>query len=464
MKKSFRLKVVAVFLVGTLLSMIILTFLSSVFLRPIFISNSKKNMESYAVQIDKCLMNNSDDVSSLLSEINMSYGITTHVTDENGKILHSYTKIKINNSLSGKYRKWINFYYEKDIDENYYFRERLDESDNIKKIIYVGKSTDGKFIIMNKSIKGIEQDIRIVSIFIIIMGVTVAVLGTAVWSIFTKSFTDNIKKMSEITQKMSELNFDEKINHKSNDEIGTLANSIDVLSDELKTSIEGLRDDVERRKRLIRDISHELKTPITTVKGYIENIQVLTQDDKKLKRYCEIAAEECDAIDELVEEMLEMSRLEGDGYVCDMEDVNALEISAIINNKLDNEFRSQKIDIGFDSAVIHCNSTLISRAVINFVKNAVKYGNKDSEIRIRGISEKDRYVFSVTNDGAHISDEEKALLWELFYKTDKARKRDKSYGIGLSMVHRIAELHGGNVGVESEKGKNTFYLWLPLNK
>ena len=220
--------------------------------------------------------------------------------------------------------------------------------------------------------------------------------------------------------------------------------------------------DVERRKQLIRDISHELKTPITTVKGYIENIQVLTQDDKKLKRYCEIASEECDAIDDLVEEMLEMSRLESDGYVCDMEKTDTLYISSLISNKLDNEFRSRKTDIGFDFAELYCNATLLSRAVINFVKNAVKYGNKDCEIKIRGYVENGFYIFSVTNDGAPIQEEEKQLLWELFYKTDKSRKRDKSYGIGLAMVQRIAEVHSGSVGIESANGKNTFYIRLPV--
>lgn len=461
MKKSFRLKVIAVFLAGIVLSVFAMTFLSSLLLRPIFIFNSKRTMEEYAVQIETCLKSGVDNIEKLLEEINISYGITTHIADENGKIHYSYTKNRINNLLSQKYRKWINLYYEKDIDDNYYFRERTDESDMVKKIIYVGKASDGKFIIMNKAIKGIDQDVKLVSIFIMIMGFTVAVIGTAVWSIFTKSFTDNIMKMSRITQKMSELNFDEKINHKSDDEIGVLAESIDVLSEELKGSIKGLKDDVERQKRLIRDISHELKTPVTTVKGYIENIQFLTDGNEKLTTYCKIAAEECDEIDSLVEEMLEMSRLENEGYICDMEETNTSVIADAILNKLETEFREYNFDTDFAPATIKCNSVLISRAVLNFIKNAAKHGKAGAEIQIRGEKKDGMYFFKVTNEGSEISDEEKKHIWDLFYKNDKSRKRNNSHGIGLSMVRQIVSLHSGKVGIESKEGKNTFYFSLP---
>lgn len=462
MRNSFRLKWVAVFLVGIIISMFAMTFLSSVLLRPVFISNSKKTMEEYAVQIDTCLKGGAKDIEKLLEEINISYGITTHIADESGKIHYSYTKMRINKSLSQKYSKWIALYYEKDIDENYYFRQRTDESDMVKKIIYVGKASDGKFIIMNKAIKGIDQDVKLVSFFIMIMGVTVAVIGTAVWSIFTKSFTDSIMKMSRITRKMSELNFDEKINHKSNDEIGILANSIDVLSDELKESIKGLKDDVERQKRLVRDISHELKTPVTTVKGYIENIQFLTEGNEKLTTYCKIAAEECDEIDSLVEEMLEMSRLENEGYICDMEETDTSAIANAILNKLETEFREYSFDTYFAPATVKCNSVLISRAVLNFIKNAVKHGKPGSEIQLRGEIEDGLYFFKVTNEGTAIPEEEKEHIWDLFYKNDKSRKRNNSHGIGLSMVRQIVSLHSGKVGIECKDGKNTFYFSLSI--
>ncbi len=462
MTKSLRFKVLAVFLAGIILSMFVLTFFSNVFLRPVFIQNSKNTMKNYAKKIETCLYETPKKVEPLLEEINVSYGITTHIVNEEGIVIYSYTKLRINKNLSEKYKKWIKYYDEKLDDNTYYFKNHTDESDMIKKIIYVSKASDGNYIVMNKAIKGIEQDIVIVSLFILIMGFTVAVVGTAVWGIFTRTFTDNIKKMSRITRKMSELDFSEKISLSTDDEIGVLASSIDVLSDELKSSIEGLREDVERQKRLLRDISHEFKTPVTTIKGYIENIEALTLKDETLQKYCKIASEECDVIDSLIGEILEMSRLESQSYVCDMELVKLASIEKYIDGKLSAEFREHHFELSLENAEIMCNPVLVSRAVMNYVKNAVKYGDEDSLIEIKGYTQDGCYVFAVANKGKEISDQEKENIWDLFYKNDKSRRRNESHGIGLSMVRQIAILHKGTVNLERENGKNVFSFTVPM--
>ncbi len=462
MKKSFRFKVLVVFLTGIILSMFALTFLSNVLLRPVFIQNSKNTMEKYAVEIKNCLRDSPDKTEALLEEINISYGITTHISDKKGMVIYSYTKLKINKLHSAKYKKWIEAYDQRADKDGHYFKQRTDESDMINKIVYISDTDNGKYIIMNKSIKGIEQDIKIVSIFILITGFTVAFLGTAIWGLFTKNFTDNIKKMSDITQKMSELDFSEKINQYGGDEIGALARSIDMLSDELESSIEGLKEDVDRQKRLIRDISHELKTPVTTVKGYLENIEALSNGSEMLEKYCKIAVEECDDIDNLIEEMLEMSRLESQGYVCDMEKISVDLIEENIKGKLSAEFSDYRFGIYFEKADVLCNPVLVTRAVMNYVKNAVKYGDGNSIIEITGKSSENRYIFAVSNTGKEISDEEKENIWDLFYKNDKSRQRNESHGIGLSMVRQIAVLHNGTVNLESKEGKNIFSIVIPI--
>ena len=462
MKKNLRFKVLGVFLTGIILSMFALTFLSNILLRPVFIQNSKNTMEKYAVEIKNCLDDSPEKIEALLEEINISYGITTHISDEKGIVIYSYTKLKINKSLSKKYQKWIEAYDQRIDKSGHYFRQRTDESDMIKKIIYVSDTANGNYIIMNKAIKGIEQDTKIVSIFILITGFTVAFLGTAVWGLFTKKFTDNIKKMSDITHKMSELDFGEKINLYGDDEIGVLARSIDMLSDELESSIEGLKEDVDRQKRLIRDISHELKTPVTTVKGYLENIEALADERQILKKYCKIAVDECDDIDNLIEEMLEMSRLESQGYVCDTEKISVALIEENINGKLAAEFSDYRFSIALEEAQVVCNLVLITRAVMNYVKNAVKYGDGKSVIEITGKNIENAYVFAVSNTGKAISDKEKENIWDLFYKNDKSRQRNESHGIGLSMVRQIAVLHNGSVNLESKEGKNIFSIEIPV--
>ncbi len=462
MMKSFRMKLISSFLVVILLSMITLTLFSNVLLMPIFIQNSKNTMEEYYPAVETALTVSLKKTRTVLETLNVSYGITTHVVSKDADVICSYTKVKTNSENRRKFIRWIELYESRNTGEDYYFRNKRDDTDNVKKLLYIRKTPDGKYVIMNKAVKGIEQDIKIVSFFLLIMGMTTAVTGTVVWSIFTKRLTDNIKKMSSITQKMSELDFSEKINLTLDDEIGTLACSIDRLSDELEASIAGLKEDVERQKRLVRDISHELKTPVTTVKGYIENVQALSLGNRTLENYCNIASEECDVIDNLVEEMLEMSRLESQGYICDMEKVSASSIRKGTEDKLSAEFREESFKVDFEDAEITCNYVLVMRAIMNFVKNAVKYGDSGALIEISGKKVNGYYVFSVANKGKPISDEEKENIWDLFYKNDKSRQRNNSHGIGLSIVRQIAVLHKGSVNLESKDGKNIFSFTVPV--
>ena len=460
MKISFRWKLISVFLAVIFFSMMALTLLSSVLLKPIFIMNSKRTMIEYSKKISINLSEDEDVIYNILEEVNQAHGIYVDVLNKKGKIIGPFLKKR---SLSEqKNYRYIEMYNKSDKKDNYFFNIRTDENSNEKKLIFISKSENGNYIVMKKAVKGLEQDVNIVSIFILIMGCTIAVAGTIVWSVFAKSVADTMKKMSRITQRMSKLNFDEKINHKSMDEIGVLAESIDVLSEKLENSIDSLKKDIEHRKRLVRDISHELKTPITTIEGYIESIQVNTKDNEKIQKYCKIATEECDEISSLVEEMLETSRMESEEYVCKMELINVEKIAHLIKNKTDAEYHLRNISISFEHSEILCNDILISRAIMNYVKNAVNYGEKDKEIKILGSIQGEKYAFSVVNEGTEIAEDEKLLLWDLFYKKDKSRRRDSSHGIGLSMVKRIAEIHNGDVGVTSEGGRNTFNLYIPL--
>ena len=258
---------------------------------------------------------------------------------------------------------------------------------------------------------------------------------------------------------MAQLNFDEKINYNSPDEVGLLARSIDEMSDELKTSIEKLRKDVERRQRLIRDISHELKTPVTTVRGYTENIQIMVPDNPRVQRYCDIMLEECDVINDLVQEMLYMSKLEDETFECKKELFTADKLKDRILSKAENEFPGENVIIDMYPAEIYADISLMERAVYNYVTNAIKHKTEGTSVEIKGYIQEGKYVFAVTNEGAEISPEEKEVLWDVFYKRDQSRTRGEGgHGIGLAIVKRIADLHGGEVDLLSENGRNTFYI------
>ncbi len=462
MKHSFRTKVTAVFLVSVLLCMLFLDLVCGVFLRYIFIYDSKNAMISYAQEIETDMKNGSRNMATILKNMSDSYAITASAVDSEANVFFSYRHF-IDEETKVDFLRSINLYNNRaDNAENNYLFEQSGET-KVEELIFTYKTQDGIYILMNKEIKGIDQDIKVITALLLVMSVLIAGIGTVVWSLGTRPFTGQIEKMSRITDKMARLNFDEKINYNSPDEVGVLARSIDSMSDELKTSISNLKEDIEKRKCTLRDLSHEIKTPITTIRGYTENIQYVCADDERVQKYCNIMLDECDEINTLINEMLMMSLLESDEYIQTSQKVTATELSHELKIRIGNEFAVENIAVEMENAQLFCNSVLIQRALLNFISNASKYGNKGGQITVKGTAEKGRYVFSVTNEGSEISDEDKKRIWEAFYKSDKSRKRGEGHGVGLSIVNRIAKTHSGGVSLESEGGRNTFIMWIPLS-
>ena len=357
-------------------------------------------------------------------------------------------------------QEWMKVYREDKKRDGTFFREIEENTDNLSRAVYIKDLGNGAYICMSNVVSGIDNTVDLTISNAAWSAVLLIIIGTIVWYMLTRSFIIQIKKMSRVTKNMSQLNFEEKINYDNPDEVGVLARSIDEMSDELKMSIDKLRQDVERRKRLIRDISHELKTPITTVSGYTETIQILVPDNPKVQRYCEIMIEECDVINNLVQELLYMSKLEAD-IECKMEEFHVYELRDMILGRMENEFAGENITVDLYPDEIRADINLMKRALLNFITNAIKYYKKDTVIEVKGYIEDKYYVLAVSNEGDEITDEQKALIWDVFYKSDEARNRSGGgHGIGLAIVKRIADLHGGEVDLTSENGKNTFYIKL----
>lgn len=465
MKKNFRLKVIFAFTVGILLCVAVLITGFRSMLRPIFIYDTRNSMENYTQLVTDVYTSGSATVKRTLDMLDSSHDIQSAIITADCQVLmNSGEDIYPSSYKMTQLIQWLAMYEEKK-QGNVFSGEITDKTDNLARVVHIQAIDENTFVCMSKVVRGIDQEVRIATYVIAVMGVTIIMMGAVIWSVVTRPFTKQMEKMSQVTKKMSQLEFDEKINYYRDDEIGVLAKSIDEMSDELRKSIDKLQKDVERRKRLIRDISHELKTPVTTVRGYTENIEIVAGDNEKIKRYCGIMLEECDVIESLLSELLYMSKLEDEGYECRMEIIDTQELESKIKARIKNEFGESYIDVGFEKATLCANETLALRAVFNYISNAVKYRDANTPIKVRGYCEKGGYTFAVSNYGAEISAEDRDLMWDVFYKVDKARTRTaRGHGIGLTMVKQIAALHGGEVAIESENSVNTFIIRFPAQK
>lgn len=457
-----RNKVIFSFMLVVLANAVGLSIVCRVMLKPVFIADSKDHMESYGIEVEKALAGDSDSITELLMDINAEYSITATVVNENFEVLYTQygNRTKVGQQTRRRTINIIQKYKRENKDP--YITEYYDESDKTWRIYYVHQTKDKEYIILSKAIKGIDQDISIMTKFVYITIFVLAVCCIILWCIMTGGFTKRLEAMSRVTKKMSQLDFNEKVNYRSGDEIGVLAESIDDLSDKLKENIEKMQMELERRKALVRNLSHEIRTPVTTIRGFAENTQIVADTNEKARHYCDIIIEECDALDIMTREMIEMSSLEDGGFLYEKKKLRTDQILGDIQQRVARELSGEPICIDMESQIIEGNAYLLEQAVFNFLKNAVKYKAEGTDIILQGYAQNGRYIFSVINEGESIPEKEQKLIWDVFYKVDKSRKRCGNYGIGLSIVKKIAEMHGGETDVKCRDGKTTFIFWVPI--
>ncbi len=372
-----------------------------------------------------------------------------------------------------------NYYFnnnEIDIENNsFIYTERVSGKKYIVKVFPLENSDLKSIIIMTRQQPIIEATEALNSYFpVLIIGVLI--IGSVMLFIMSKVISNPLSEIEEKAQRMAQFDFNEYIEIKSNDEIGSLSRSLNQLSYNLEKTIKNLNDandklknDIEReralenmRKEFIRNISHEFKTPLGVIRAFSEGIQdgVIQRDD--MDYYSGIILEEVDNLEMLVNDMLELSKLQTGAYVINMETFN---FNALVENIIekDRQIAGQKdMTIAFEGCdydEVYVDYHKIERVVRNFISNAVRYGKAGSVIQIKtGLSGK-KLRFEIHNVCEPIPQEQLQKLWDKFYRVDESRS--KSYGgsgLGLAIVKEILERHGCAYGVENTENGILFYF------
>lgn len=223
------------------------------------------------------------------------------------------------------------------------------------------------------------------------------------------------------------------------------------------------------RRDFVANVSHELKTPITSIKGFAETLlDGATENKEDLDRFLQIINKQAERLQSIVEDLLVLSGIEHDA------DKNEIALQeSRINNILDSAVQSCRTAASAKGINIHvekdeglkasANIQLLEQALVNLVDNAIKYSGEKTEILVSGRRTDKEIVLSVTDRGTGIAKKHLPRLFERFYRVDKSRSRDLGgTGLGLAIVKRVAIAHGGRVEVESELGKgSTFSIILP---
>ncbi len=224
------------------------------------------------------------------------------------------------------------------------------------------------------------------------------------------------------------------------------------------------------RQDFVANVSHELKTPITSIKGYMETLREgQVEDPQTIAKFHAIVARQADRMNAIVTDLLQLSHIEQqEGSSKLIKNKEAL--SAIIHNAVEDCQKladENKITIQTDAdkeIPVFANRALLEQALINLINNALKYSEPGSEVQIRAEQKEDELRIHVQDQGCGIDPKYHERLFERFFRVDKARSRELGgTGLGLAIVKHIAKVHGGKISVSSNVGTgSTFTIHLPL--
>ena len=294
-----------------------------------------------------------------------------------------------------------------------------------------------------------------------------SVLGAVILSfgfvwLMTDRFVRPLREMAAAAHSFAEGDFSPRVKVKGKDEVAQLGEALNGMAVSL-SSVEMMR------RSFIANVSHELKTPMTTIAGFIDGMLDGTIPREKQAQYMKIVSDEVKRLSRLVRSMLDLSRIDSGELKMNTTQLDLTDI--VVNVLVSSEQRIEKKGLSI-TGVEDCESVkvcgdydLLNQVLYNLLDNAIKFTDEGGNIYIRLYREDGRVYVSIRNTGEGIPPEEMPQIFERFYKSDRSRSLDKNgVGLGLYIVHTVIRLHGGEITVRSIQNEYTeFTFWIPEN-
>ena len=326
---------------------------------------------------------------------------------------------------------------------------------------------DGKPVAYVVGVQPVTESLRpyilaVLRMFGISALITLVVALVAVY-VMTYEMTKPLRQMSEATKRYAEGDFSMRVQVNGRNEMADLAGAFNSMARDL-ASLES------SRRSFVANVSHELKTPMTTIGGFIDGILDGTIGPDKQEHYLKIVSDEVKRLSRLVVSMLNLSKIEAgklslkrrDFDICDMIFRTMLGFEQVIEQK---QFSITGLE-NMESTIISGDKDMLTQVVYNLVDNAVKFTPVGGEIHFDVVHDMQKVYVSIRNSGKGISSEELDRVFDQFYKVDKSRSFDvKGAGLGLYIVKSIVEMHGGAIKASSVENQYTeFSFWLPMQE
>lgn len=319
------------------------------------------------------------------------------------------------------------------------------------------------YIVIHKPVSKLTNNINnIMNVSFYTVGF-VYLIGVSIFIFVIFTVIRPLKKITNVAKEYANGNFSSKIELYSNDEIGYLAKTLNYMSTELNT----LEED---QRKFVSNVSHDFRSPLTSIKGYVEAMKDGTIPVEMQDKYLGIILFETERLNKLTQSLIDLNKYGHHGIRLDIADFD-------INNMirmtiLTFEGKCSEKNITFDLLLtgkelfVRADMTKVQQILYNLIDNAVKFSKNDSSIKIETNIKNEKILISVKDSGIGIPKDSLPKIWDRFYKTDISRGKDKrGSGLGLSIVKEIVNAHNENINVISTEGVGTEFIFtLPKSK
>ena len=297
---------------------------------------------------------------------------------------------------------------------------------------------------------------------VVLLGIAVFLL---VFTLFVNKKVKYIKFLSSEVKVIKDEDFGKTIEVRGQDELAELCSSINNMSLELREKIDNEKKIEQNKNELITNVSHDLRTPLTSILGYVDLLKQNGFEDKeKFVEYISIIDERSKSLNTLINELFEYTKLNSHDIKLNYSTVEICSLVEQLSGEYSLIFKKEGLEliseIPEEDIFVDIDIQMIVRALENLLINAKKYSVRNSQVLVKLLQESNYIVISVENKVENISQDDLDNLFERFYKVDKARKTGDSTGLGLSIVKRVVELHKGLVKAELINGVIKFKIIL----
>ena len=290
-----------------------------------------------------------------------------------------------------------------------------------------------------------------------IMLVILFLLSLIIVIFFTEMVYIPLRKITEATEQYAAGNMHYEFSVDSEDEMGYLAASLNYMASEIARS-------EDNQKKFVANVSHDFRSPLTSIKGYLEAMLDGTIPPEMHEKYLTIVLNETDRLTKLTNSLLTLNNLNTKGVMLERTDFDINQVIRNVAASFEGTCRQKNVAIELvlvgDYLYVNADMGKIQQVLYNLLDNAIKFSHHDSAIKIEITEKRSKIFVSVKDRGIGIPKDNLKLIWDRFYKSDLSRGKDKKgTGLGLSITKEIIHAHGEHINVISTEGVGTEFIF-----